>query len=74
MNEMELQMAIAERAIEDLRHRTRNDRQAVTFLEHEVEVLRRELIKLKAQLYAGITVALSLGPVFVWLFDFLLKG
>ena len=71
MSEDEIRLALAERAIDELRHRARNDRQAVLLLESECDELRRGLAVLKARLYGGVAVALILGPLFAWVLEIL---
>ena len=69
MSEIEIRLALAERALEDIKHRARNDRQIASLLEDELEHARREIVAIKARLYAGVSVALVLGPLFAWVFD-----
>ena len=73
---LEVRLALAENALEDLRHRARNDRQATALIVSEFEHHRRELNRcqreiavLRGKLYAGLSVALTLGPLFAWVFD-----
>ena len=54
-----------------MKHRARNDRQIVSLLETELQLAHREIVGLKARLYAGVAVALALGPLFAWALELL---
>jgi len=71
VSEIETRLALLERAIEDAKHRARNDRMIASLLETEIQLTRRDLVALKAKLYAGVSVALALGPLFAWLLELL---
>ena len=71
MSEIETRVALLERALADMKHRARNDRQIVSLLETELQLAHRDLVALKAKLYAGVSVALALGPLFAWLLELL---
>lgn len=71
MSEIETRLALLERALAEMKHRARNDRQIVALLETELQLAHREVVGLKAKLYAGVAVALALGPLFAWLLELL---
>jgi len=71
VSEIETRLALLERALADMKHRARNDRQIVSLLETELQLAHRDLVALKAKLYAGVAVALALGPLFAWLLELL---
>ena len=71
MSEIETRLALLERALADMKHRARNDRQIVSLLETELQLAHRDLVALKAKLYAGVAVALALGPLFAWALELL---
>ena len=69
MRDIETRVALLEQAVNDLKHRARNDRQIQIALNEELIEVTRELGNLRASLYAGIGVACVLGPGLVWLMD-----
>ena len=69
MSEIEVRLALAERALDELRHRARNDRQASLLLESELDHARREIVAIKAKLYGGLSVAVGSVPLLTWLFN-----
>ena len=71
MSDLEIRLALMEGALADMKHRARNDRQIVSLLETELQLAHRDLVALKAKLYAGVSVALALGPLFAWLLELL---
>ena len=71
MGDIEIRLALMEGALADMKHRARNDRQIVSLLETELQLAHREIVGLKARLYAGVAVALALGPLFAWLLELL---
>ncbi len=71
MSEIETRLALLERAIEESKHRARNDRMIINLLSSEVELLHREIVGVKSKMYAGVSVALALGPLFAWLLELL---
>ena len=71
MSDIETRLALLERAIEEYKHRARNDRQIAMLLETEIQLAHREIVALKAALYAGVSVALGSGPLFAWLLELL---
>lgn len=66
MSEIEVRLALAERALEEMKHRARNDRQVTTLLEAELDQARLEIAAIKSKMYAGISVAVGLAPIFSW--------
>jgi len=71
VSDLEIRLALMEGALADMKHRARNDRQIVSLLETELQLAHRDLVALKAKLYAGVSVALALGPLFAWLLELL---
>lgn len=71
MSDIEIRLALLEGALADMKHRARNDRQIVSLLETELQLAHRDLVALKAKLYAGVSVALALGPLFAWALELL---
>jgi len=71
VSEIETRLALLERALADMKHRARNDRQIVSLLETELQLAHREVVGLKARLYSAVAVALALGPLFAWLLELL---
>jgi hypothetical protein len=69
MSEIEIRLALAERAIEEIKHRARNDRQASLIIESELEHARREIVAIKAKLYGGLSVAVGSVPFLTWIFS-----
>ena len=71
VSELETRLALLESALDDMRHRARNDRQIVVLLEAELQLAHREIVAVKAKMYAGVSVALGIGPLFAWLLEVL---
>ena len=66
MSEIEVRLALAERALAEMKHRARNDRQVTALLEAELDQARIEIAGIKSRLRAGISVAVTLGPLVAW--------
>lgn len=71
MSEIETRIALLERAVDEAKHRARQDRQIAMLLEAELQITRRELVALRAKINAVGAVALGLGPLFAWLLELL---
>lgn len=71
MSEIETRIALLERAVDEAKHRARQDRQIAMLLEAELQITRRELVALRAKITAVGAVALGLGPLFAWLLELL---
>ena len=71
MSEIETRIALLERAVDEAKHRARQDRHIAMLLEAELQITRRELVALRAKINAVGAVALVLGPLFAWLLELL---
>jgi hypothetical protein len=71
MSDLETRISVLESQLLEARHRSRNDRQVIRLLSSEQELLHRELVGVKSKMYAGVSVALGIGPLFAWLLELL---
>jgi hypothetical protein len=71
MSDFETRIALLERAVDEAKHRARQDRQIAMLLEAELQITRRELVALRAKINAVGAVALGIGPLFAWLLELL---
>jgi len=71
MSDLETRISVLESQLADTRHAARNARQVIQLLSSEQELLHRELVALRAKAYAGVSVALGIGPLFAWLLELL---
>tara|TARA_B100001245_G_C22751723_1_gene363993 strand:- start:533 stop:751 length:219 start_codon:yes stop_codon:yes gene_type:complete len=71
MSDIETRISVLESQLADTRHAARNSRQVIQLLSSEQELLHRELVALRAKMYAGVSVALGVGPLFAWLLELL---
>ena len=58
-----------EEQIEQLIHRSRNDRQLIVGLGEQVDALAVALERLKSRIYAAVAVVMALAGVIAWLVD-----